>query len=55
VLFVMSSEKRSDVMEWEIIFKPIYVEAKNKDEAVEKAVQEAINGNLEEESVEQCY
>lgn len=41
-------------MEWEVIYKPIYVEAKNKDEAIDKAVKEVINGNLEEESVEPC-
>jgi hypothetical protein len=42
-------------MEWEIIFKPIYVNAKNKDDAIVKAVEEVANGNLEEESVEQCH
>lgn len=41
-------------MEWEVIYKPIYVNAKNKDEAIAKAVEEVINGNLEEESVESC-
>jgi hypothetical protein len=31
------------------------VNAKNKDDAIVKAVEEVANGNLEEESVEQCH
>ena len=41
--------------EWEVTFKPIYVKAKNRDEALEKAIQEVANGNLEEEDIEQCH